>query len=60
MTVAIGLESCEQLVHFGFGEVLTDPIEVIGLAACRFDWSHIRRTDELEVRRFHWMTPMFE
>src|SRR6516165_4576219 len=63
VAVPIALERRQQLVHFGFGQVFTDPISRIRLAPrLRItplvgDWSQNSAFDQLEVCRFHWRSP---
>src|SRR6516164_9305935 len=56
MAVPVALERREQLVHFGFSQMLADTIGCVWLAR-RGHWSQNSAFDQLEVTRFHWHCP---
>jgi hypothetical protein len=60
MTVPIAFHGGKQPVHFNLGQVLADPIGGVRLAPARCNWSHFSAFHQLEARRFHWRSSVFD
>jgi hypothetical protein len=52
VTVSVALEGSQQLVHFGLGQVLPDPVDIVPPASFLSDWSHYDTFWPAEAMRF--------
>jgi hypothetical protein len=60
MTVAVASQGGKQPVDFFLGQVLADPIGHVWSPPGGCDWSHFSAFHQLEARRFHWRSSVFD